>query len=42
MKAFYRENCNKEIEVEANHELEKLEELFERIVMETKKNEEKV
>ncbi len=33
---FYKTNFNKEIEIKGNHELEKLEEIFEKIVLETK------
>ncbi|MBN2348004.1 MAG: hypothetical protein JXJ22_04155 [Bacteroidales bacterium] len=33
---FYKTNFNKEIEIKTNHELEKLEEIFEKIVLETK------
>lgn len=36
MMRFYKINFNKEIEIKANHELEKLEEIFEKIVLETK------
>ncbi len=36
MMNFYKTNFNKEIEIKANHELEKLEEIFEKIVLETK------
>jgi signal transduction histidine kinase len=36
MITFYKTNFNKDIEIEANHELEKLEEIFEKIVMEAK------
>ncbi len=36
MMKFYKTNFNKEIEIEANHELEKLEEIFEKIVLESK------
>ncbi|MBN2820673.1 MAG: hypothetical protein JXP36_16995 [Bacteroidales bacterium] len=38
---FYKSHFNKEIEIEANHELEKLEEIFEKIVMESKAKEAK-
>lgn len=36
---FYKTHFNKEIEIEANHELEKLEEIFEKIVLESKAKE---
>ncbi|MBN2598012.1 MAG: hypothetical protein JXR82_14655 [Marinifilaceae bacterium] len=36
---FYKSHFNKEIEIEANHELEKLEEIFEKIVLESKAKE---
>lgn len=34
LKAFYREKFNKELEVEGNHELEVLENLFEKVILE--------
>ncbi len=34
LKAFYREKFNKELEVEGNHELEVLENLFEKVTLE--------
>ncbi|MFO7829810.1 MAG: hypothetical protein R6V23_14390 [Bacteroidales bacterium] len=34
LKAFYREKFNKEVEVEGNHELEVLENLFEKVILE--------
>ncbi|MBN1115718.1 MAG: hypothetical protein JXA77_00820 [Bacteroidales bacterium] len=36
MMNFYKTNFNKEIEIKTNHELEKLEEIFKKIVLETK------
>jgi signal transduction histidine kinase len=36
MITFYKTNFNKDIEIKANHELEKLEEIFEKIVIEAK------
>jgi len=36
MMKFYKINFNKEIDIKTNHELEKLEEIFEKIVLETK------
>lgn len=39
MMEFYKTNFNKEIEIGANHELEKLEEIFEKIVLESKAKE---
>ena len=36
MMQFYKINFNKEIDIKTNHELEKLEEIFEKIVLETK------
>jgi HAMP domain-containing protein len=43
LKAFYQEKFNKDIELETNHELEKLEQLFEKIVEEVEnKNEKKI
>lgn len=38
---FYKSQFNKEIEIEADHELEKLEEIFEKIVLESKAGESK-
>ncbi len=38
---FYKINFNKEIEIKTNHELEKLEAIFEKIVLETKSKESK-
>ncbi|MBN1181291.1 MAG: hypothetical protein JXB49_03320 [Bacteroidales bacterium] len=40
MMDFYKTNFKKEIFIESNHELEKLEELFEKVVMEVNKNKE--
>jgi len=36
MMKFYKINFNKEIDIKSNHELEKLEKIFEKIVLETK------
>lgn len=36
MMKFYKINFNKEIDIKTNHELEKLEDIFEKIVLETK------
>lgn len=41
MVEFYKSHFNKEIEIEANHELEKLEEIFEKIVLESRAKESK-
>lgn len=41
LKIFYQEKFNKEIELETNHELEKLEQLFEKIVEEVENKNEK-
>lgn len=39
MMNFYKTHFNKEIEIETNHELERLEEIFEKIVLESKAKE---
>lgn len=41
MQNFYKENFNEDIEIESNHELEKLEEIFEKIVLKQTQNKEK-
>ena len=42
MITFYKTNFNKDIDIKSNHELEKLEEIFEKIVLETSKPDQKV
>ncbi len=42
MMEFYKINFNKEIEIESNHELEKLEEIFEKIVLEANSGKSKI
>ena len=41
MITFYKTNFNKDIDIKSNHELEKLEEIFEKIVLETSKPDQK-